>query len=257
MKFISNKNRPTHKEEWYSSLTCSHSGNVGLAPVILSLYQECSQIPVNDIILFWGVVAKQTQREAAPSVASRSKPSAVSVLSQQTWTPAKRNMPNTSPQPPSYPNVAPHPHLLFLPLSLFLKAWLHHPQCPHFNNACEISHWLQDMGGEAGMEKACRMRDKRTTARIHNPSFVVRQQFETYQLNVDFCLSSPFLVIPENRSVMVSICIDSGRSAKSPSPNTAPCRPSHSRHFCGEIIKPTCSSLSVVTGGRAPLPLAE
>lgn len=37
----------------------------------------------------------------------------------------------------------------------------------------------------------------------------------------------------------------------------AACRPSHSRHFCGEIIKPTCSSLSVVTGGRAPLPLAE
>lgn len=32
---------------------------------------------------------------------------------------------------------------------------------------------------------------------------------------------------------------------------------SHSRHFCGESIKPTCSSLSVATGGHAPFPLAE
>lgn len=32
---------------------------------------------------------------------------------------------------------------------------------------------------------------------------------------------------------------------------------SHSRHFCGESIKPTCSSLSAATGGHAPFPLAE
>lgn len=58
---------------------------------------------------------------------------------------------------PSSTTLCP-PHLLFLPLSLFLKAWLHHPQCPHFNNASQISHWLQDLeggrgGGESKTEK--------------------------------------------------------------------------------------------------------
>lgn len=52
--------------------------------------------------------------------------------------------------PPTPPISPPHPPLLFLPLSLFLKAWLHHPQCPHFNNASEISHWLQEAGGGGG-----------------------------------------------------------------------------------------------------------
>lgn len=51
------------------------------------------------------------------------------------------------------PTLPPPTHLLFLPLSLFLKAWLHHPQCPHFNNASEISHWLQHTGGRDGDRK--------------------------------------------------------------------------------------------------------
>lgn len=119
------------------------SSIIRLVPVILSLYQECSQIPVNDIILFWGVVAKQTERS------STERSIQIQALSshQQTWTPVEKDMPSSS--PPSSTLLP----LLFLPLSQFLKARLHHPWCPHFNNASEISHWLQDSRGLRRGEK--------------------------------------------------------------------------------------------------------
>lgn len=98
----------------------------------------------------------------------------IQVLSSRSLEPAdlQREMcqiyPPTTTQPP-----------LFVPLSLFLKAWLHHPWCPHFNNASEIFNWLQDSTEQAVGERK-RAEEEQQTYR-NQRAFAARQEFKAFE----------------------------------------------------------------------------
>lgn len=102
MNYIFRYKLPVSKQEvvtssWYCNIISLTLWFLFFPP---PLYQACSQIPLDDIIVFWGVTAKQT---AAPCEASRSNPQ-----QSLSWAnrPAKEKWAKYTPQSPPHPIIS-------------------------------------------------------------------------------------------------------------------------------------------------------